>query len=829
MRLVLNAVRQIATASAKLGYRPEAICYDYHFSDFISANPVTRRTSLAVFTQSPPSYRSAAFAVIDVSNSAEAAATVDAHRSLGAPVVLAIDGSSITVWQIYGQGPARLLQRSSLGDLHNLFAEHRHDWSPEAIHRAKTIGRLEPAYQLDFVDLGLLPAIEGQIHQKLDRLLAETFDAIPDVKAWSSRAIFQGVFRLLAAKILVDRKHPASQTWLPDDVGSVLTGIGQYYGLQGLEHFEHSLKSQRLSSAWDVLRGGLSVANISADDLAYVYENTLVTPETRRAYGTHSTPRQVADFIAGRLRLWDQSNSSCHIYEPFTGAGVLLGAAVRHLREALPADWSDRQRHEHLVRHVRGSEVDAFACEVATLSLILADYPNKNGWKIDNADLFESGRLDEALKTADVVLCNPPFEALTQAERRKYPHFAKDGGTKGEAVFRQAILANPTALGFVLPQSVLLDRAYDWHRRELERRYSEIELVSLPDGIFRESTVETALVIAREPAPTGARQRVRSSEVLDADRRQFLFTGVPSRSRSQSRIVNQEPSGELWLPRLSDLWQQLRSLQSLGSQCEGHWGLRWNDGGQGSAGYPRPAVGRARGLLRARDHRQFALGETCYLDVRPTVLYGASDLPWKRPKILCNAGRSSRGNWRIAAAVDREGLVASQQFACLWPTSPEVDLDALAALINSPLGNAYLNEHSTDRRLRIATLLSLPLPNRLPPALGELSREYARLVAGGALFQQRALQDLLDRIDDAVLEAYDLAPRDIRALLTEFRGERRPVVHDWTDWDVSPDSPALTVRELRSDWLLKSRGAWPAQELPPVPEHEIKTMLRAVG
>jgi hypothetical protein len=317
--------------------------------------------------------------------------------------------------------------------------------------------------------------------------------------------------------------------------------------------------------------------------------------------------------------------------------------------------------------------------------------------------------------------------------------------------------------------------------------------------------------------------------VADADRRDFLTRGVPSRSRNETRIARETPSGALWLPRLSEMWQQLQGLPTLGTLCEAHWGIRWNDGGQRSASHPRPASGRAPGLLNARDHRQFALGKVSYLDVRPSVVYGAGDLPWAEPKILCNAGRSSRGNWRIAAAVDREGLVASQQFACLWPLESDVDLDALTAVINSPLGNAYLNEHSSDRRLRITTLLALPLPSRLPPSLGELSREYARLVASNTLFQNDALQALLDRIDDAVLEAYDLSPRTIRALLSEFRGERRPVVHAWLDWDVTPDSPALTVRELRSEWVRESRGAWPAKQLAPVPEEEMKAYLRAVG
>jgi hypothetical protein len=46
------------------------------------------------------------------------------------------------------------------------------------------------------------------------------------------------------------------------------------------------------------------------------------------------------------------------------------------------------KRHEFLVKRISGDEIDAFACEVATLSLILADYPNANGWKVSERDLF---------------------------------------------------------------------------------------------------------------------------------------------------------------------------------------------------------------------------------------------------------------------------------------------------------------------------------------------------------------------------------------------------------------------------------------------------------
>jgi type I restriction-modification system DNA methylase subunit len=120
-----------------------------------------------------------------------------------------------------------------------------------------------------------------------------------------------------------------------------------------------------------------------------VYENTLVTPEIRKAFGTHSTPRPVAEYMVNRLELWRHDPHDIRIYEPCAGAGLFLVAALRQLRELLPVDWTDEQRHKFLVQRITGDEIDPFAKEVATLSLILADYPNANGWNISELDLFK--------------------------------------------------------------------------------------------------------------------------------------------------------------------------------------------------------------------------------------------------------------------------------------------------------------------------------------------------------------------------------------------------------------------------------------------------------
>ena len=618
---------------------------------------------------------------------------------------------------------------------------------------------------------------------------------------------------------MTDREHHVSTTWNATDVRTVLAGIGNFYGLTDL--FSTEAVGGKLSAAWDILRFGLNVSNISADDLAFVYENTLVTPETRRIYGTHSTPRHVAEYIVSRLDLWRDTVHPPRIYEPFAGAGVFLVSALRHLREGLPQGWTDRQRHDLLVKKIKGSEIDAFACEVAVLSLILADYPNKNGWKIENTDLFKDDTLAAQLAEADVVLCNPPFEIFNSEERARYPQVASFSGARAEAVLGLTLQAAPKALGFVLPRAFLMDRAYRGQRRAIERLYREVELVSLPDGVFRVSQVESSLLIARDARQPNEPQIVKSSEVDDRDRRAFAFAGMPSRTREEVRRAAEIDDGSLWIPALGPLWRSLAAMPRVGDFVEGHWGLRWHDGRQRNAGSEQPGPHRTLGLLRANEHRQFMHGRAVWLDTQPEHLYGGGDLPWSSPKILCNAARLSRGYWRLAAVVDREGLIASQQFVGLWPKTPAVDLDALAAILNGPIANAYMADHSTEKRFRIRALVDVPVPAALPPEVGELAREYAALVKARTLFAgHERLSSLLDEIDAAVLEAYDLTPRMTRALLASFTGASRPIAHSWSPWAVSLDDPALSLKEIRSGLLERARGNWPEQKLKPLPYEE---------
>lgn len=768
----MNLIDIIERESNKLGYRNEALRRDYAFSNVWGEGDTTCTVPFAAFTQNPPSYRSAAFAVVEATQETAAEIVRDC-RALGAPVFLAIEPERISVWQVHPNQLPRKLADFGHDAIPLFFDEHRETWAPDRIHRAKSIGHIEPKAQLDFVDLGLMPAISGEIHLKLDRLIREAVANTRDFKGDNAiRIFFRGVFRLLAAKILMDRQHSRARSWNAEDVRSVLDAMDDFYQLGNVSQAWPKSAITALEPVWAIFRAGFNVSNISADDLAHVYESTLVTDKARAEFGTHSTPKHIADYIVGRLRLWEYGDVPPLVFEPFTGAGVFLGSAVRFMRDALPAEWNDKKRHDLLVKHIGGAEIDPFAAEVAKLSLILADYPNANGWEIKEADLFDEDALRSCLDGARVVLCNPPFEAFTKEEAEAYPQAVKVSRSKAVYAFEMALRAKPDMLGFVLPNTVLVDRRYEYQRRALEGLYREIELVALPDGIFNVSQANSALVIARKASVDGS-QHIRSAVVLDGDKKLFSATGLPSLIRKRKREPSNEPTGDLWIYPSQELWDRFQKLPKLGSLLKGSWGLRWRSG-QRERMSDTPGPDRELGYQDSSCIRQFFLDDARWMDVRPGHILAGGNLAWNEPKILCNATRLSRGYWRLAAAVDHHGRRATQQFMGLWPRpGVEIDLDALAAVINGPVVNAFLAEHSFDKRFRIGKLEEAPVPAELPPELGELSRDYAAAAARGA--DPQLLADKLAVIDTLVLDAYNLSNDDRDALFSRM-GTDRPVV-----------------------------------------------------
>jgi N-6 DNA Methylase len=809
----MTILRRLREEIVRIGYL--TIESQYLFPDVFSTSSPNRNVPLAAFTHSPPSYRNAALAVVEA-QSDDPVILPDEYRALGAPLLFAIEGERITVRQIRSSGRPTILTQVGQEGIGALFSENQQVWNPRKIHNAKSFGLLNKSFQLDFVDVGLMPAIEGEVHDKLDRLLNEALAETVRLRIVrrgeqkDDRVVFRTVFRLLAAKVLQDRGHELAGSWDATNIDSVLKGISGYYTLPALPGESGSFKNTVFESAWRHLRKGISFRNISSDDLAFVYENTLVTETTRQHFGTHSTPRAVAEYIVNRLELSRGDISKTKIYEPFAGAGVFMVAALRQLRDILNIDVPEVERHRFLVDRMVGDEIDTFATEVASLSLILADYPNDNGWVVSQVDLFKQYALRERAQGATIILCNPPFEAFRQDERLQYPEAAARSPYKPIAVLEGVLDAQPAGIGFVLPEPFIEGKQYKQQRLRIESLYKEIEIVSLPDRVFKASAIRSSLLIAREPRLSGdATTSIRSTVVSVRGRERFLRTGEVIETRERVRPFGASP-GDLWVIELEEIWEYLSNLAVLEGLAEVHKGVEW-EGAQSNAVSNKRRDGFHPGIHAARAVHTFALDNHVFLDARPRSFAkraAAHKRPWDQPKLLANAARISRGPWCFAAAVDCDGLMASQQLFGIW-AKDSVSLNALCALLNAPFAVAYIACHSPPDRIRVSAVNAVPIPRDIPSEINELVKLYVRVIAQGeGLFSQRTTEKadrLLNEIDALVLKAYDLPPRLERRLLEYFRGSERPTVHAWEHWFPEGFRPFVPLHEYLSDDYRKAR------------------------
>ena len=776
-----------------LGYVGGLLQENYKFADVLSAGAVVNEIRLAAFAQDPPSYRNAAFGVA-IANGHTGSDLIQMHTALGAPQIFEVNNDSVLRWKVSSAGNPSLLNEVTLEELPQLFAQHKTEWYPQRILRAKSDSSL--AVQLDFFDTGLLPLLEHEARTKLDSqlrglvaLAIDTYERGAKFTPDLYPPLFRLIFRFIAAKLLADRRYPGD--WDTEYPKMALKAVENFYfaGGDGQPALEDHDTQQ---ATWNWIKQTCHFQNLSVDSLAYVYENTLVTQETRRAYGTHRTPYAIAEYIVRNLPFEDLDQNERKVFEPFSGHSIFLIAAMQRMRELLPPEMKSKDRHEYFVKMLSGIENDDFALEVGKLSLMLADYPNPDGWRLNKADAFASPTFAEELRHANIVLCNPPFERFSEGEKTRYE--VGRSTTKAKEALLRVLENPPQLLGFVLPRVFVEGSQYRELRVKLDEIYSSFELLALPDQVFERSDAETVVLLAAKS--DSARRSLTVGQVLNSNLQDFY---ISKRVSYRAQKLIEEPAGEfaerIWITQLGEVWDTTRRFRTLGALAEIHRGIEYNrplgkDGGQFVSRVARPHF--VAGLHRVDDNIEpFVVTQTDYLDTSEELMRGSAyKYDWSAPKLIVNANRQSRGNWKITASIDRSGLVCYQNFDAIWPKT-ELPLEVFAAVLNGPVANAFISTRDAARHVLIRTLRNIPFPDFSPEqqeALASLVHQYVATRNQGITKQleeheaRSECRRLISAIDAEVLKAYDLPLEQERALLDWFTGSKRLGPFEFTEY-----------------------------------------------
>ena len=221
----------------KLGYRGELLPQPYSFVDWFIPEIPMKEVPAAAFGRTPQSYDSACFAVL-LANGKMGADLVNDCRALGAPLAFEVQKDAIMLWKV-GRDPSATMKQLSIPakDVEQVFQEHKTDWSYHGLLRLKNIGFTSEPRQIDFIDLGLIPALEREICLKLHELLSEVITEAVKVYTRNTasqpdeRELFRVVFRFLAAKVLHDRGYLSVSTFTAfSDAHTILSEVDRYYG-----------------------------------------------------------------------------------------------------------------------------------------------------------------------------------------------------------------------------------------------------------------------------------------------------------------------------------------------------------------------------------------------------------------------------------------------------------------------------------------------------------------------------------------------------------------------------------------------------------------------
>ncbi len=805
----------------RCGYRRSFIQRDVEFG-------ADARVALAAFAHPPFDARSSCIVALDSPNHQD---TVGACRSTGAPIVLTCHEQRFQWWR-QGALDVRPIGRPvDAQEAPAFFESHSEDFSPQRVYRAKTWARLDKQLELSFVDVDLLPVVERDAGAALARLIEENYGDLQDHLEWQkptpsqAKWMLQSVFWLVSAKMLRDKGVPNFSELGLHDAREVFPRIAHHHGTPVLR-LDTRRESALSEIALDISRfSNLRFATTEA--LAFVYENAMITDAIRDELGTHRTPTYLVDYIVGRLAPWIEQIDvkKRNVFEPACGHAGFLGAATRLLTELLPGDRSTHaNRRAYLRNRVHGCDIDPFALEIARLSLTLSDIPNPDDWDLNRADMFETEVLERQSKSATILLANPPFGNFSAEEREQYRSagFACHYLNKTAEMLQRTLPHLPmgACFGVVVPQGLLHSSNAVELRRETLSAYEVDEIVLFPDKVFAFSDMESAVLIGkRRDVRNGHHIRYRRVREPDIDAFQDSYSVSTEQYTPQNRFQNEEC--DLRAAELEHLWKSLEALPR-----------RLCDVADVGCGFSKsPAIPDERFFFsrRAKDRvlvfRKFQRGIGLHsLPLEKWANLSKENLdrarrgqPYSSSQVLFNYHPTSRGPWRLKALVDQAGHGVSSSFVVVRPKRVQRPIEFFWALLNSPIANAYAYSHLGKRDNLVGTMRKFKVPEVSSSELDNIAslvQQYFISVEAHELplFKKEAVrssQEILLRLDAAILDVYRLSRDAERELLDLFAGWPRGGVpfkfERYLPKHFKEDIHLREVIEITCDWPTTNR------------------------
>lgn len=580
------------------------------------------------------------------------------------------------------------------------------------------------------------------------------------------------------------------------------------------------------------LTGPICFSLVTPEMLGHLYEGALIPKRSTRkrqaaadakqqnrpkAQWIHYTPLTLTRHILRRLPVEEIRQDQRRLLDMACGSGTFLLAATERLANLY--DARENSVESSLVAHLRarviGYDIDEVALLVTKLTYLVAhwtaacsqdDIPNPT---CKPRDALSLAAADFGNERPTVIVGNPPFESGKTQLANQFLGKAID------------LLEPGGLLGMILPLGFLkmTREGCPEMRRQLLESCDLLEVWEQPLGaVGLHARQETCVLLARR---RGARSRpmaatlfkqthsstsgtVRALKEHLRSTRTFAASGLPGRP-SESWATDEK--ARIIASPLEAIWQKTDTERCIGVLCEGFKGIDMT-GASSESFSTKPAEGMFPYMRQQALLRPYCITRAdWHYYVNPTDGNRSRADSWpvlKREKVIVTM-RGNRNKRRQCVAAydptfDGIGVFPEHDFSCFGIREDHANLAAwarnlvkshnsqailrwLAAVLNSPLAQAWVATRGAARGLSNDDITSVPLP-RFDPVVPKLVEQVGKLPNSGRTLEKSACWEIFTtnppgsnatfdaiagHINHRIATAYGLSQEDIAALKSYLR------------------------------------------------------------
>lgn len=522
----------------------------------------------------------------------------------------------------------------------------------------------------------------------------------------------------------------------------------------------------------------INYQSVDHELLGYFYESTLLQLNKKKAdairkeFGIYYTPKILSQEMANSIPIENIPVFSRKVLDGTCGSGSLLLSACKKLEYLVMHDMDDFSRHDYLTKMIVGYDVDKFASEVARLSFLLYSLPYGNKWDIKARDLLKINSIEE---TPYIIMGNPPYEEKRGAKTRtqkatkfldKYMEWLHEEGY----------------LGVILPEGFLQNDSSINQRRKLLENFDILELWSLPGTVF-ENNCSTTVIIAQKKKGFD-KENLTKFKILT--RNTYSIKNYFKLQKWDfvyfANIQKDWKCNAKYKMSFSPLDSILRKITTDKKTL--------NDVTYNIKGIMLPSNhetsrlqfdGWVPYISNAKHFQKYCFSEKMQDDIR-YLNYDMTneeekaikdtykglrlrrDYKWiyeAKQKVLIKMSSTPGESNCISAVIDDGQCVPSHSFFAVVSNTDNISNEAICALINSKLINAFVRKECVKRTIPTGVVRRIPIPVFSCEDIKQIDSVFRQIKTAYADKNYILLSHMQNELNDIIYKAFELTEEEV--------------------------------------------------------------------